>query len=256
MIKMSASSNPVTEHANPRSSTMMSDLHLGTLDGTPVSAGATALPGLLGIAFGAYVAARIQRPHWPRLMQWVLAAAWFGLFEAADTLHTVGHIFSARRVDAPVDSVLLASGVQVTVYHKADVVPRQHIGRALGGPLASGALTTTAFPLYWLFHRIPILSALTEAWLFSNAIILAGALTPTPHFDGASILKWAVGGQTGEEALGDEAVQEAGSLTIGVLGVVAVILGLRGKWRWSGAALLAAGIVALDLFILKGQFPS
>lgn len=253
---MANPTNPVTESPNTGLSTLMSGLHLGTLDGTPVSAGVTALPGLLGIAFGAYVAARIQRPRWPRLMQWMLAAVWFGLFEAADTLHTRGHIFSARQVDAPVDSVLLASGVQITLYNKRNVLPRQHIGRAFGGPLASGALTTTAFPLYWLCRRIPILSALTEAWLFSNAIILAGALAPTPHFDGASILKWAVAGQTGEEALGDEAVQEAGSLTIGVLGLAAVILALRGKWRWAGASLLAAGICALDLYVLKGHFPS
>ncbi|MHB8751370.1 MAG: hypothetical protein ACYDBJ_19555, partial [Aggregatilineales bacterium] len=229
-----------------------SGLHIGTLDRTPVSAGTTALPGLLGIAFGAYIAARIQRPRWPPVAQLILAVAWFGLFEIADTLHTLGHIYSARQVYAPVDRVALASGLQVTVYDKHDVAPRQHVGRALGGPLASGALTTSAFSLYSLFRRIPVLSALTEAWLFSNAIILAGALTPTPHFDGASILKWAVTGQTGEEALGDEAVQQAGSLTIGVLGMAAILLALRGKWRWSGAALLAVGIAALDLFILNG----
>lgn len=226
-----------------------------TIGGIPVSASAGTLPGLLAIALGAYAAARIQRPRWPMLLQWLLAIAWFALFEVADTLHTLGHIRSARQVGAPMNAIMLTTGVQMTIYHKTDVMPRQHIGRALGGPLASGALTMAAFPMYSLFRRVPILSALSEAWLLTNALILAGALTPTPHFDGASILKWAVAGHTGEEALGDEAVQEAGSLAIGILGVAALFLALRGKWRWAAGALAGAAIGALDLFILKGRLP-
>jgi Zn-dependent protease len=229
---------------------------IAEIDGVPVLANAATIPGLLGIAVGAYLAARMQRPRWPLPMQWMLAIAWFGLFEIADTLHTLGHIRSARQADAPMDGVVLTTGLQMTVYEKTDVPPRQHVGRALGGPLASGTLTLAAFPLYSLFRHVPILSALTEAWLLSNAIILAGALSPTPHFDGASILKWVVTGRTGEEALGDEAVQEAGSLTVGVLIVAAMILVLRGKWRWAGGALFAAALGALDLYVLKGRLPT
>src|SRR5579859_6482998 len=84
---------------------------MATIGGISVSASAGTLPGLLGIALGAYVAARIQRPRWPMLLQWLLTIAWFALFEVADTLHTLGHIRSARQVGAPMDAIMLTTGV-------------------------------------------------------------------------------------------------------------------------------------------------
>src|SRR5215831_17365862 len=98
-------------------------LPIADLDGVPVLANAATIPGLLGIAFGAYIAARIQRPRWPLPMQWLLAIAWFVLFEIADTLHTLGHIRSARQADAPMDAVVLTTGLQMTIYEKPDVPP-------------------------------------------------------------------------------------------------------------------------------------
>ncbi len=80
-------------------------------------------------------------------------------------------------------------------------------------------------------------------------------IIPTPHFDGASLLKWTTTQRTGEEAFGDEAVQQAGSLTIGALLLAVPILALRGKWLAAGAALIGAAAAAGDLFWLKGRLP-
>ena len=225
------------------------------LDQTPVVASVGTAPGLIMLAAASYLAARLQRPHWPRLMQLLLAAGWFGLYQIADTIHTVGHIRAARQFNVPVDRVVLAWGLQATEYNKNDVTPRQHIGRAAGGVVTSGALTVLSFPFYSVFGRIPLLGALIEAWFTCNSLLFVGSATPTPHFDGASILKWFVAQRTGEEALGDEAVQTAGSLVIGGLGLLAMMLVLRGRWRLAFASLLAAGVFALDLYILKGSMP-
>lgn len=231
------------------------EVNLGKIDGTQFLARPVEVPGLLGILIGCYGAARLQRPRWSWAAQIGLAAAWFVLFNVSYVLHTVGHIRSARRVGAPMDRVLLLWGFQTNLYRNQDVTPRQHIGRAAGGPLSSTLFTVTALPLYALLSRVPVLGALAEAWFFSNAIGLAGSLLPSPHFDGAALLKWSIAARTGEEALGDEAVQQLGSLTIGVLLLSTCILILRGKWRPAvvtfGAAIAAAG----DLFWLKGGLP-
>ena len=225
------------------------------LDQTPVVASIGTAPGFIILAGTSYVAARLQRPRWPRLMQLLLAAGWFGLYQIADTIHTIGHIRSARQFNAPVDRIVLAWGLQATEYDQNNVTPRQHIGRAAGGVAASGALTVLSFPFYSVFSRIPVLGALIEAWFVCNALLFVGSSTPTPHFDGASILKWFVAQRTGEEALGDEAVQTAGSAVIGGLGFLAMILVFRGRWRLAFAALIAAGLLALDMYILKGSMP-
>lgn len=231
------------------------EVHVATIADTPFLARATELPGLLGTLALAYLSARIQRPGWSRGGQLFLAAAWFSMLEMSYVLHSIGHIRSARRVGAPMDNVLMLYGLQSTLYLNGDVTPRQHIGRAAGGPIISSILTIIAIPLYALLHRVPLLGELAEIWTLCNALMVAGALLPTPHFDMASILKWSVTQRTGEEALGDEVVQQVGSLTIGVLFGAAVLLVLRGQWRLAGAALITSLLAAADLFVFKGSLP-
>lgn len=225
------------------------------MDQTPVVATVGTAPGLIALAGASYLAARLQRPHWPRLMRWLLATVWFGFYQIADTLHTVGHIRSARQVNAPMDRVLLTWGLQGTHYDDNNVTPRQHMGRAAGGVGVSGVATLLSYPFYAVFGHLPVVGALIEAWFVCNALLFLGAAAPTPHNDGATLLKWVVAQRTGEEALGDEAVQTAGSALIGGLGLLTLVLLLRGRWRSALGALLAGGAAALDLFVLKGKLP-
>ncbi len=231
------------------------EMNLGKLDQTQVLARPGAIPGLFATFIAACGVARLQRPNWSLPAQLMLGSAWFAAFEGAYVLHTLGHIRSARQVNAPMDRVLFLWGFQANLYKNQDVTPRQHIGRAAGGPLASTLFTVTALPMYALLSRVPVIGALAEAWLLSNSVVLIGSLIPTPHFDVASILRWSVAGRTGEEALGDEAVQQAGSLTIGILLIATFFLLLRGKWRASLLTLIGAVAAAGDLFGLKGGLP-
>jgi Zn-dependent protease len=231
------------------------EVSIAVIDETPLAARPSAIPGFL-VTYGlCYGAAAWQRPGWAPFPRALLAALWFIFLQAAYTLHSAGHIRSARRVNAPMNKLILAWGFQSNVYLNSEATPRQHVGRAIGGPIASTVATVSAFPFYSLLRHVPLIGLCFEAWFFSNAIMLGVSLIPTPHFDGASLLKWSVAGKTGEEALGDEAVQTAGSLTIGVLFLAALVLLFRGNWRGSVVAFGSAVAALVDLFILKGDLP-
>ncbi|MEO0562212.1 MAG: hypothetical protein AAF125_08860, partial [Chloroflexota bacterium] len=58
-------------------------------------------------------------------------------------LHTVGHIISAREVDAPMRETVWTKNRQVNLYDPGDYPPQVHSVRASGGPLMN--LTLAAF---------------------------------------------------------------------------------------------------------------
>jgi Zn-dependent protease len=198
----------------------------------------------MGIFWLLLQVAKYSKRRWPAPLRWMQAAIWFNMFQGADTLHTIGHILSSRSVGAPMDAITTRLGIQTTVYHNNDVTPEQHIGRAIGGPLASGAATLAGY-LFWRgLRHIPVLGWLAKTWYTTNAITLAAAMLPSPSCDGGALLRWIVKLQSGEESLGDEAVQQAGFATaVGVMLAAGVML-VRGKWIW------ALGCVGFALFII------
>jgi hypothetical protein len=236
---------PVTPNAPP----------ILMLDGVPLYLKPSAIPGIIGAFVLSYAVAAWMRPKWPLFGKVLLAATLTQLLQAGLLIHSAGHIRSARQVGAPMQAVALDWGFQSNQYADEAVTPRQHIGRAMGGPVATALATGSAGLLYTVLRWIPIIGAVAEGWLYVNAIILAGSVTPTPHFDAGTIIKWGVAGATGEEALGDEAVQTAGSLTVGSLLLAAAGLIVTGKWRVGLAALVGAVATGLDLFWLRGRLP-
>jgi hypothetical protein len=107
------------------------------------------------------------------------------LWYKAEMVHVAGHILSSRACDAPMDyvswGILAGNG-----YTKHDVTPQQHIGRSIGGPLASGL----AAMFYWLLWRslkgrLP--RAIAAAGFAYNALIAVGSLAPLPVVDGGVI---------------------------------------------------------------------
>lgn len=232
-----------------------SDKNILTLDGVPLRAKPSAIPGIVGSFILCYGIASWMRPKWPLIAKVLLAVTLTQFLQAGLLVHSTGHIRSSRQVGAPMQSIVLDWGFQTNQYTDNDVTPRQHIGRAMGGPVASALATGTAGLLYSVLKWIPIIGALAEGWLYVNALILGFSVMPTPHFDSATMLKWGVAGATGEEALGDEAVQTAGSLTVGGLILAGMWLILRGKWRAGLASFVGAIAAGMDLFWLKGSLP-
>jgi Zn-dependent protease len=241
------------ETPSPKGSDKLQTARTILIQNTPFVARPGDVVAQMGIFWLLLQAAKNSKPRWPAPLRWMQAAIWFNMFQGADTLHTLGHILSARSVGAPMDAITTRLGIQTTVYHNNDVTPEQHIGRAIGGPLASGAATVTGY-LFWRgVHRIPVLGWLAKTWYIMNALALAASMAPAPSCDGGTLLHWFTKLQSGEEALGDEAVQQIGYATAAGVMLAAGLMLLRGKWMWAlGCAGFAMFIVA-DLMGLIGK---
>jgi hypothetical protein len=182
--------------------------------------------------------------RWQRLGVGLLAMpiAWF-----ADVGHAMAHTISARRAGAPMDEILLSSGMPRTLYQNNAVPPRIHIQRSLGGPIFS--LVTSLLSWLW-WRRSPhgsLRHDLGGVSLLGHGFILLGSLAPLPMVDGGTILKWKLvaAGRSPEQA--DRLVRST-DLRLGaaLLGLGA-LLGLFRKRRLLGGLLAvggAAGIAA------------
>jgi Zn-dependent protease len=226
---------------------------VGEYQGTRFMMRQSALAGYAATLVACVLLAAERRPRWSWAGKGLLGSAWFAVFQASYVLHSIGHVLSARAVGAPMQTVLLHWGFQINEYLDHQVTPQQHIGRASGGPLASGAGAASGYAVWRLLRRVPLFGDVAEAWFVSNLLIGAVSAAPTPHFDGASILKWAVAQHTSEPALGEEAVQQIGFAVVGGLLLTAAIFTLRGKVLQAVGAFGLAVFMVADLLLLRGQ---
>jgi hypothetical protein len=140
----------------------------------------------------------------------------------ADIGHAMAHTISARLAGAPMDEILLSSGMPRTLYRNNEVPPQTHIRRSLGGPLFSFICSGLSL-VWWRFSPHGSLSHdLAEVSLASHSMILFGSIAPVPVVDGGTILKWKLveAGQSTEQA--DRTVHKTS------LGLGAAFLGLGG----------------------------
>jgi hypothetical protein len=109
------------------------------------------------------------------------------LWHKAEMVHVAGHIISSRACGAPMDfvswGVLAGNG-----YTDHDVTPQQHIGRSIGGPIAS-ALATIFYWLLWRSLKGKLPRAIAAAGFGYNALMAVGSLAPLPVVDGGVIYK-------------------------------------------------------------------
>ena len=163
----------------------------------------------------------------------------------ADIGHTMAHTISARLAGAPMDEILLSSGMPRTLYQNNEVPPRTHILRSLGGPIFSliGSMLSL---VWWRFSRLGLLSHdLAEVSLAGHGMILFGSVAPVPVVDGGTILKWKLveGGQSPEQA--DRTVHKI-SLGLGAVFLgLGVLLEIFQKRKLAGGSLAALGVVGI-----------
>jgi hypothetical protein len=163
----------------------------------------------------------------------------------ADVGHAMAHTVSARLAGAPMDEILLSSGMPRTLYQDNAVPPQTHIRRSLGGPIFS-LIGFTLSLLWWrVSPRGSLRHDLAEASLAGHSFILLGSLAPLPMVDGGIILKWKLveAGQSPEQA--DQTVHKT-SLSLGaaLLGLGG-LLGLFRKRKLVGGLLAAGGAAGI-----------
>lgn len=234
-----------------RSERKLPGIPLFSMQGTPFVMKPDEVPGLTLIFLTLLALARSHKPHWPGIFRLVLAVVWFAMLEAGYIMHSVGHILSARQANAPMDAVVLTLGVHVDYYRDHKITPQQHIARSLGGPLVTASTAGLGYFLWRIFRRVPLLGGLVESVYVMSLMGLALSLTPTPHFDGGSLLKWGTTLQTGEEALGEEAVLQVGFAMAGGVMLTALVLAARRKWTLAMGFTAWAVIHLVDLLSLR-----
>ena len=170
---------------------------------------------------------------------------------SADMGHAMTHIVSARMADAPMDEIVVSSGMPRTLYHDNDVPPRAHRLRSLGGPVFSGLGLLISVFLRALTPRGSGMREVTDASCLGHGFILLGSLAPLPFVDGGCLIKWTLveAGRSEGEA---EALVKTLDLALGTAcattGVVvaATRRGQPAGRQWLPAlGLLAAGGIAL-----------
>jgi hypothetical protein len=163
----------------------------------------------------------------------------------ADVGHAMAHTVSAGLAGAPMDEVLLSSGMPRTLYEDNAVPPRTHIQRSLGGPLFSLASAALSFLWRRLSPAGSLSRELADISLACHSWILLGSATPLPMVDGGIILKWKLVEAGQSEPQAAQAVRQIN------LGLGAALLGLGGwigllkRRRITGGVLAVGGLVEI-----------
>jgi Zn-dependent protease len=167
----------------------------------------------------------------------------------ADVGHTLGHAVSAQQAGAPMKGIVLRA-FPITLYSDEPVMPYQHVGRALGGPLFSLMSALIGLVLRGLTRPQTALREMADWFVIPNAILGASSLLPGPQLDGGVILRWGVLYRGDGDASYALARRIALACTIG-LTAAGVGLLVRGRCGQSVLALGASGTVAFGLVRFK-----
>ena len=179
------------------------------------------------------------------------ALAGMPLAVASEWGHNFAHAAAAQRVGRPMDYLRLTWGTPLVVYNQIDdpqVTPRQHVLRALGGPLFNLAL----LPAAWLLRRRTQPGSLArdaaDTLLVTNLFLPVAGMLPLPALDGGPVLKWSLIARGASPEKAWMIVRKAnavGSAAAGAAGALAL-----SKRRWGLAALLLqfAGLMAAYAF--------
>jgi hypothetical protein len=226
-------------------STLPTGTTLCHFNGVPVVAqlGFWPIPFLV-TGFLAWVAG-LRKPERNRLQRLGVGLLAMPVALFAEIGHAMAHTISARLAGAPMDEILLSSGMPRTLYENNAVPPRTHIVRSLGGPIFS-LIGFTASLLWKRTARAGSLSRdLADASLASHSVIFFGSFAPVPMIDGGTILKWKLveAGQSPEQA--DRTVRKA-NLSLGTVFLgLGVLFGFIGKRKRVGGLLAACGMAGI-----------
>lgn len=156
-----------------------------------------------------------------------LRAGMEGFLQMAVTLgsewgHNLAHLAASHWIGKPMDELRIQLGMPRCIYHQIndrDVAPRQHIIRALGGPIFNLLVLPLAAAASLASKKTSIAGRTARTALHTNLFLFLVSLLPIPGIDGGPIMKWTLveKGRTIQEA--DEVVRK-------VNGPMALFLGL------------------------------
>jgi Zn-dependent protease len=230
---------------------------IGRVFGTPlVVKGKTWLP-LTELAVWPVMAwlagrGRSDRGWWQRVGIGALTTV---VILGSEWCHNLAHAAAAQLVGKPMDVLRIVWGMPLVVYYDIGdetVTPREHILRAMGGPVCNALLLTFALIFQRFTRENSALRDVADAAAGMNTFLSTGSLLPIPGIDGGPILKWSLveRGYTPEAA--DATVRGVNRVMSGGLGFAAGLAFLRRRWfLGSILALFAALAMALGFGLVE-----
>ena len=159
--------------------------------------------------------------------------------------HNLAHAAAAMFVGKPMDALRIVWGMPLVVYYDIDdqsVTPREHILRALGGPLCNAVILSLTQLFRGRTRQGSALRDVANAAVGMNTFLCTVSLLPIPAIDGAPILKWSLVRRGYTPQAADEAVKGVNRALSGGLGVAAGVA-LKRRRRLLGTILvLFAGL--------------
>ena len=174
--------------------------------------------------------------------------------------HNLAHAYAAKRVGRPMDELRVLWGMPRCIYHDINdpgTNPREHILRAMGGPL----FNLCVIPLAWLGRKIARKGTrsryVADVALSTNVFLSMVSLLPIPGIDGGPIVKWSLveRGATVQEA--DEVVRKVDGL-LGLLLSLVSMIAFKKKRNLVGIASLSLSVLSFGIFcrrIKENQAP-
>jgi Zn-dependent protease len=166
--------------------------------------------------------------------------------------HNLAHAAAASRIGKPMDALRITWGTPLVIYSDINdptVTPREHILRALGGPVFNALLLPIALYLRLHTHPTSITRDLADVAVGMNTFLCTMSMLPIPGIDGGPILKWSLveNGRAPEEA--DQVVRKV-NCVFGV--ILAILSALAMEKKRTLLGLLMAPFAALMLAIGSG----
>jgi Zn-dependent protease len=190
-----------------------------------------------------------ERSFWQRAC---IGALTMPVIVGSEWCHNFAHAAAARLVGKPMDVLRITWGTPLVVYydiHDPTVTPRQHIVRALGGPLFNALLLPALYPIRKATSPTSIGREIADAAIGMNTFLCTVALLPLPMIDGGPILKWSLVERGHQPQEADEVVKKVDGVLGGILGIAS---GIAFKKKRPALGILLALFAAAAIGIASG----
>ena len=193
-----------------------------------------------------------KNPEWSWWKRFGIGGLKMSVILGSEWCHNLAHAAAAKWIGKPVDEIRVVLGMPLLVYHDVEdrtVTPRQHIFRALGGPIVNIFLLAGTDYLKRFTKADTSACEVVDASHGVNLILLVAGLMPQPGLDGGAMLKWILvsKGLTPKEA--DKTVRCSNYAAAAGLAGAAVAASKKSKKAWS---MLFGGLAALSLAVATG----
>jgi Zn-dependent protease len=174
-----------------------------------------------------------------------IGASTMAVVLGSEWCHNLAHAAAAMLLGKPMDALRIVWGMPLVVYYDIDdesVTPREHILRALGGPLCNAVILSFAQMFRRCTRQGTALRDVANAAVGMNTFLCTASLLPIPAIDGAPILKWSLVERGHTVQAADETVRSVNRALSGGLGIAAAVALMRRRRVLGTILALFAGL--------------